>query len=100
MASSERAAGVRASVSGGRVLLIVERLSKGGGDLPRPGPLGLGEHLLLDLEVGPGVVVVELGEGIRSVRLGRRAPGSMATPAAPRGRGRRRGRRGRPAGAR
>jgi hypothetical protein len=98
--ASSGAAGVRSAVSCGRVLLVVERPSIRGGNLPRPGPLGFGEHLLLDLEVGPGVVIVELGEGIRSVRLGWRAPGSMATSAPSRRGGRGLRRRGRPSGAR
>src|SRR5690242_13461527 len=100
MASSGRAAGIRTLVDGGRVLLVVERLSIRRGDLPGPGPLSIGEHLLLHLEVGPGVVVVQLGEGIRGMRLERRAPGSLATAAPGRGGGWGRARRDLSAGAR
>ena len=57
----------------GRVLTVVEGLAIGGGDLTGGRPLGLGEDLLLDLEIGLGVVVVELGERVGTVRRGRRA---------------------------
>src|SRR5262249_7660914 len=65
----------------GRVLLVVESLPVRGGNLLGARPLLLGEQLL-GVEVRPGVVVVELGEQVRWVRLGLgRGTSAMPPPA-------------------
>lgn len=70
LSSPREAARVLCAPAGGRMLPIVQGLAKGRGDLPCARTLRLGEDLLLDLEVGPGVVVVDLGQRIGSVRGG------------------------------
>jgi hypothetical protein len=65
------------------VLTVVEGLAIGGGDLAGARPLGLGEDLLLDLEVGLRVVVVELGERVGTVRRGWRALSPPRRPCLP-----------------
>ena len=76
-----------------RILLIVQSLAVGGGDLPCAGPLCLGEELFR-LQVRLGVLVVELCQQIRSMPLALRQAASTA-PAPTRSPGR--GRRGRAA---
>src|SRR6516162_5729594 len=80
---------VLSAPAGGRMLPVVQRLAVGRGDLPCPRTLGLGEDLLLDLEIGPGVVVVELARasGPCAAGCGRCPPRRPCRPPIPDGDG-------------